>query len=299
MDRLGEYQDGSRRHFLSDEQYRTNFEYVADRYVNVVGNVRRTGNLPGPGRGFFDDLFGVDSYRHRFNYDLRRELFDHLENKCEDFKGLLGVGDRIQGLYFDGYSYGLNELVSVSHSLYLQSRNMFDVFHQISVTFDFPRNIYGLDMEINKNVFADVNQELEKLRMVVHDFNDLNPGAGVSNFPFQVEGESFFYGDGTNVAMAADGLALEYDHYFEQFFGENRKSLARMGAVYVNYEDSLNKFIAEYRKVERLGVEVSIFDVIGPFSFLQVFLVLLKHAAELRENSFIGHKLIKNSRGLT
>lgn len=284
----------NRMGFPSDEVYISNFQRLQESYKARVKSVK-AGRSPGPGRIFYTTS-GVDYHASKLSYQpFENSRLDDIIEACGEFSGIDSLIESEHSIYY-GSSVDSEKLKNAISHLNSAVSSFTSSFIEICRNNKFPYNLYDMDMSASNDVRNLCLMNLQALEMGVAQFLDFASKQNVTRLPFIKQEEvitpTVF---NTDVYDFADSMALRFSSGFENFLYSDPRVLVMLVNLLEIYQHDLRRFIQAFNMSDNFsGENVSIFDILGPYVFLDVILLITKHAVELREFAYISKKMIKN-----
>lgn len=268
-----------------------NFLKIRKRVEMIFDRCIETGDPPGPGRIYYTDRFCRAEATQRFQYGLFNDFIREIENYNFDFH------EERDGNFLVRPKSEDEELLSLYDNfeyLFAHTEKMFDDCWRFFCSDTFPLNLYNEDMSVS-SAFVTARDDLNRLNVGLRFVNDRILLSEVIPPTPENQRKSRIYDTNTDVVNSLSNLACFFSNDFFELYDKDELEATDLLRVYAIYKSMLEAFILIFSDKDVFGYkEVSKFDQINPFVFLETFLTLTKHVAELRANSLVGLYMIRS-----
>lgn len=283
--------------FQAEPTYRRNFDNVRASYYRIVQEIRAGRRLP-PGRLFMSshDFSGMERHGIKFNYaPFVNGVINDLKVTHE---GYIGIEDEVDfGMSLADLYVGVREIRPVFSDFVLSSDSLADTMVGICASPKFPANLYGANLETSRDIRSSISLALRLLKMSLDSLSELNIDAGITHIPFMRSQQISTDGiDPLDVSQWTEVMAVRFSNGFDAFLDQSPAFFSNFGVLLKNYRQDLENLLEAYSLSYIFkNSDVSVFDMVGPYVFLDVILKITKHAVELRESLHLVNGMLSNS----
>jgi hypothetical protein len=271
------------------------FDELRNQYSDFVDKVMNGEHSLGPGRLFYESPF-ARSHGQRFQYALVKSIVEDIYEADVFYNNVLcKVGEKLPPININNGYYNKDDVRHGFEILFSQASIQYDFLISLLKNDIFPMNLYDSSIKVTDNVRRTVLYQLRKTCLAVEILNENNLAGNTTSFPISINNNTNnIVSTCYSVVEQLESLAWDFSNNFGYFKSSEEKSISRLGSVYKKYATDLKLYNDSFSEIGDYREEVSIFNMIGPFAFLETILTLTKHAAELRANTYIAKSMFEN-----